>query len=189
MHSRRSLGAALAAFTVVAIAGCSMMDRGADTPNPLDGQFRHTCCNIHYEKDVINDANYQKGTLIPFGTRVQIIQVRSNAVKFKPEGHPPLVWQLRFGRKNLSMDQAVDRLFVADDPRAKLRKTPDKTRKLIEQAAVEPGMTREQVLMSLGYPPAHRTPSLDVPTWTYWQNRVVTFQVFFDGDKVDRAPR
>jgi outer membrane protein assembly factor BamE (lipoprotein component of BamABCDE complex) len=189
MLVRRSLGAALAAF-VVALAGCSMMDKGAATPNPLAGQFRYTCCNLHYEKDVVTDANYQKGTLVPFGTRVQIIDVRKNTVKFKAEGHPALTWQLRFGRKELTMDQALDRLFVADDPHAKItKKTPEKTRSLIQQSGVEPGMTRDQVLMSLGYPPAHRTPALDGPTWTYWQNRVVTFQVHFSGDKVERVDR
>jgi outer membrane protein assembly factor BamE (lipoprotein component of BamABCDE complex) len=61
--------------------------------------------------------------------------------------------------------------------------------KLIEQAQVEPGMTRDEVLMSLGYPPAHRTPSLDSPTWTYWANRWATFEVYFDGDRVSRVNR
>jgi outer membrane protein assembly factor BamE (lipoprotein component of BamABCDE complex) len=189
MHAR-PVRAALAALTIAVLSGCSMMDGSTATPNPLAGQMRYTCCNLHYEKDVITDANYQKGTLVPFGTRVQILDVRKNTVKFKAEGHPQLTWQLRFGRKELTMDQALDRLFVADDPHAKLpKKTPEKTRTLIQQAAVEPGMTRDQVLMSLGYPPAHRTPALDGPTWIYWQNRVVTFQVHFTGDKVDRVDR
>jgi hypothetical protein len=50
-------------------------------------------------------------------------------------------------------------------------------------------MTRDQVLMSLGYPPAHRTPSLDSPQWTYWQNRWQSFVVDFNGDKVDAVRR
>ena len=33
----------------------------------------------------------------------------------------------------------------------------------ITQGVVVPGMTRDQVLMALGYPPAHETPSLDSP--------------------------
>jgi hypothetical protein len=50
-------------------------------------------------------------------------------------------------------------------------------------------MTRDQVLMSLGYPPAHRTPSLSASTWTYWQNRWVTMVVAFEGDRVSRVVR
>jgi len=45
------------------------------------------------------------------------------------------------------------------------------------------------VLMSLGYPPVHRTPSLDAPQWTYWENRWVSYVVYFDGDKVSRVQR
>jgi outer membrane protein assembly factor BamE (lipoprotein component of BamABCDE complex) len=82
---------------------------------------------------------------------------------------------------------AHDRLFVAEDPHAKLKKVPAKTVKLIEQGAVEPGMTREQVLMALGYPPAHRTPALEASPWHYWQNRWHQFLVVFDGTRVVRV--
>ena len=59
----------------------------------------------------------------------------------------------------------------------------------IEHAQVVPGMTRDEVLMSIGYPPAHRTPSLESPAWTYWQNAVDTFVVSFDGNKVSQVQR
>ena len=38
-------------------------------------------------------------------------------------------------------------------------------------------MTKQQVIMSLGYPPTHRTASTDLNTWTYWYNRWLTYQV------------
>ena len=50
-------------------------------------------------------------------------------------------------------------------------------------------MTKQQVIMALGYPPAHRTPSIDGPMWTYWANRWATFEVYFDGDRVSRVNR
>ena len=182
--------------------------KGPTVPHPLANQFRYTCCNIHYEKDTISDVNYLVGTMIPYGTRVQILEVRKNSVKFQATGQPPLTLVLKYG-KNLSMDQYLDRIFLAADPHAKLRadvpparlkkvpdrtkrpvdQVPDKTKKLIDEGTVDVGMTRDQVLMSLGYPPAHRTPSLDAPAWTYWQNRWVTMQVYFDGDKVSRVQR
>ena len=46
-------------------------------------------------------------------------------------------------------------------------------------------MTRDQVILSLGYPPTHRTPSLREREWTYWYNRWVTYKVVFgDSGKV-----
>ena len=192
-------------LATLVLAACS---KGPTVPNPLVGQTRYTCCNMHYERPKIDDTNYQKGALIPFGTPVHILDVRQNLVKFQAVGHPEITLVQRWGRKTQSIEDYMSRVFVADDPRTRLRSSApatsgkkkdkraaeregrsDSVRKLIEQGVVEPGMTREQVLMSLGYPPVHRTPSLDAPAWTYWENRWVTFVVHFDGDKVSRVQR
>jgi len=176
--------ASLIALLAIALATAC---KGPRVAHPLTNEVRYTCCNIHYEKTEITDVNYQRGTLIPFGTRVQILEVRRNSVKFQPVGHPPITAVLKYARRTLTIDDYMNRLFVSEDPHTKLRRAPAKTVKNIEQGAIEPGMTREQVLMALGYPPAHRTPSVDSPTWTYWDNRWTTFDVYFDGDKVSRV--
>jgi hypothetical protein len=196
------MGRALAcavAFVVLASIAC----KGPAVPHPMNGEMRYTCCNMHYEKPEISDVNYQKGALIPFGTRVQILEVRRESVKFQPTGHPAITLVNKYGKDAVPMDQLLERTFPREDPRAKLAKTAkpavkgknpkpaadERTRKLIEQGVVEPGMTKEQVLMAKGYPPAHRTPSIDSPMWTYWENRWVTSEVYFDGDKVVRVTR
>ncbi len=207
--SRLALRAAVALATL--LAAC----KGPAVPSPLTNEVRYTCCNIHYEKPEISDVNYLKGTLIPFGTRVQILEVRRNSVKFQPAGHPPITLVLKYGDKQLTMDQYVDRIFLRDDPHMRLRGARDggaparaaargkkgaaprevrasedgRFEKDIEQGVVEPGMTRDQVLMAIGYPPAHRTPSLEANPWTYWQNRWVTMDVYFDGDRVSRVQK
>lgn len=184
----------------VTLAGCT----GPVVQSPLTGQTRYLCCNVHFEKTTISDVNYQVGTMVPAGTSVQIIQVRSNAVTFQPAGHPPLTLKYEFGPKaGVPFETFLDRLFVATDPMTQLSRSepsrrrgkkgasakpaPGGVRELIERGAVEPGMTRNQVLMSLGYPPAHRTPSLESDDWHYWRNRWDQFSVVFTGDKVERV--
>jgi hypothetical protein len=174
--------AVLAVLTVVA-AGCVP----PGPPHPATGESRYLCCNLRYERNAITDVNYQVGTLIPVGTRVHITAAGGNRVTFEAEGHPPLTVVFKYGRKALTFDEYLDRLLVRDDPRAKL--PAGKVRTLVEAGDVEPGMTRDQVIMSLGYPPAHRTPALSAATWTYWQNRWVTMVVAFDGDRVSRVVR
>jgi hypothetical protein len=184
---------AVAASTLALALAC----KGPSVPSPLTGQSRYLCCNMHYDKPDITDVNYLQGTLVPLGTRVQILEVRKNSVKFQPAGQPPLTLSLRHGKKMMTFDQYLDRIFVAEDPHAKLPKPRDrkhaadteKVRKAIEGGVIEPGMTREQVLMAVGYPPAHRTPSLESGVWTYWSNRWATYQVYFDGDRVSRVNR
>jgi len=178
---RGSAGAVL----VVAVGFASACQSPAP-PHPLTHQSRYLCCNLHYEHPKINDANYQVGAVVPFGTRVEILAVSRGSVEFRPDGHPAITLVYKYGAKSLPFDQYLDRLFVSQDPRAKLKKVSAKTVQLLQEGAVAPGMTRDQVLMAVGYPPAHQTPSLEVPSWRYWKNRWVQFVVFFDGDKVAR---
>ncbi len=53
-------------------------------------------------------------------------------------------------------------------------------RKGIEKGEVYMGMSKKGVMAALGYPAAHRTPSPDRDTWTYWTNRFSTMSVHFD---------
>jgi len=197
----RRLGPALA--LTLLLAAC----KGPPINSPLTGQSLYLCCNIHYEKPKINDTLYQVGNLIPFGTRVQILEVRADSVVFQPEGHPAITLVYEWGKKaGVPFDQYLDRLFVHDDPRAQFAPKPSPrgkssakgkaapttstaTLKLIENAQVEQGMTRAEVLASLGPPPLHMTRTLDQNAWHYWHNRWSQYVVYFEGDRVARVGR
>jgi hypothetical protein len=182
---RGRFGALLAVAALAVVTGCNQ-----PVNSPFIGQTRYLCCNLHYEQTKITDVNYQVGTLVPLGTPVTITDVRQKSVTFTPQGQPPITLVLRYGRKQTSMDEVFSRLFLTTDPRKELKRIPAKTRALIEVGDIANGMTREQVLMALGYPPAHRTPTLDGPVWQYWQDRWHQFSVYFDGQRVSRfTPR
>ncbi len=184
------------AGVLVLAAGCRRW--AAHVPHPLDHQIRYLCCNLHYDKPEITDMNYLRGKVIPFGTRVQIREVDADRVEFQTPGHPPIRLVLKQGVGELTMDQYLDRIFLVDDPYARLPKLPedgkaaaevDKIRRMMEEGDVTVGMTRDQVLMAIGYPPAHRTPRLDAAMWTYWVGPKDTFEVYFEGDRVSRVQR
>lgn len=172
-------------FTLVALVVATAC-KGPEVASPLNGTTRFLCCNLYYEKPKINDTAYQVGTRIPFGTRVHIEHVRRDSVEFTPEGHPTITLVYKEGAKAVPFESYLDRLLVEKDPRGALRKVPAKRLDAIEKGRLEQGMTKEQVLMARGIPPAHRTPSLESPTWTYWQNRWDTIAVYFSGDRVER---
>lgn len=199
----------LHALALAALAATLAACKGPTVPRPFAGQSRWLCCNLFYEKPKINDGDYQRGTMIPFGTPVEVLEMSRRTVTFQATGHPAILVQLRYGRKVLTMDQYVERLFVTEDPHARLRRPParkgkrkgkgreqardreevERMNQAIERAQVVPGMTRAEVLMAIGYPPAHKTPSLDAATWTYWDNAFTTFFVHFDGDAVAQVQR
>lgn len=176
----------LLTLAALALAACH-----PDIPHPYTGTGRYLCCNMHYEKLEASDLNAQVGTLIPFGTKVQIVRVRKDMVEFQPEGHPNISLVYRYGRKYQPFDTYVQQIFLDQDPRAQLRRsrTSSKRVKAIEEGTVEVGMTRDQVLMAIGYPPAHRTPALSSREWHYWTTRWGgEYTVFFDDhDRVTRV--
>ena len=54
----------------------------------------------------------------------------------------------------------------------------------IEQGDVVVGMTKDAVITSRGFPPAHRTASLKLDSWRYWENRFGTIVYEFEQGKV-----
>jgi SmpA / OmlA family len=139
----------------------------------------YTCCNIHYEGAEINDANYFIGSTIPAGTPVHVDAMTSDSVTFTANGTKLALYH-SFGRDQESMEQYVNKILVPEDPKAKLATFPHSAQDAIREGRVEKGMTREQVIMSLGFPPTHRTASTTSNEWTYWYNRWVTYKVQFD---------
>jgi hypothetical protein len=157
---------AVSALLIIGIAGCKGGMRGPEVAHPMTGTTRYLCCNLYYEKTKTNDTNYQVGTKVPFGTKVFVDRVRRDSVDFTPEGQPTITLIYKQGDRNVPFDSYLDRLFVDRDPRGQLRKVKRERVEAIERGTIEKGMTREQVMMARGIPPAPhagpRPPTLDI---------------------------
>jgi hypothetical protein len=164
----------LALAAVVAL-GC----RAARAVPQLEDRTFFTCCNIHYEDEEVSDANYWVGKRVPPGSLLRIDEVAADSVTILTE-NARLKLTHEYGGGAESFQKYLDKLLLKEDPRPRIAAFPKAVQRAIENSKVERGMTREQVIFSLGHPPAHRTPSLDSPEWTYWYNRWVTYKVVFD---------
>ena len=171
----------LGVLAAALVTGCSSTSERA-LADPRVGHAFYLCCNVHYDpaKPEITDAIPSRGSLIPFGTRVEVQKVTKDTVRFEAAGHPTITLSYDHA-KGLPFSAFLNDLFVTDDPRLKLKKVPAREVKLIEKGMVTPGMNRGQVLMALGYPPGDRTPSLDATTWTYAPAAGEAIVVYFDG--------
>jgi hypothetical protein len=142
----------------------------------------YTCCNLHYGyygPDKIDDANYDVGSMLPFGSAVTIESMTDDSVIFR-SGATQLQLTHRAGHKQESAQQYFSKIFVETNPHITFASYPKLVQTTITEGRVERGMTKEQVVMSLGYPPTHRTASLDLNNWIYWYNRWTTYHVTFD---------
>lgn len=155
--------------------------------HPLVGQTRYLCCNLHYEKNEVTDNWYGVGNTIKVGTPIHIVEVRKRSVKFQADGHPEITLVQKYGDKVLGFDQYLDRIFVERNPVLRFGKKRDKLEQAVMDGKIVKGMTKDQVAMAVGYPPPHKTPSLDADNWTYWQTNFNTYIVWFVKDRVDRV--
>jgi hypothetical protein len=188
---RRPFLLALGVVVVVGLGGCGGARGGKPVPSSRVGQVFFLCCNLRYDpkKPEITDTIAAQGTLVPFATRVEVQKVTRDTVVFAPAGHPPITLDYEHGGK-LPFDTFLSRLFVTEDPRLKLKKVPARQVKQVEKATIVPGMSRDQVLLAVGYPPADRTPALEATTWTYGDGAGSdAFVVYFDGNRVSSMQR
>jgi hypothetical protein len=124
--------------------------------------------------------------MIPAGAPIKVISYGSNEAAVEIDGKPMRLLQ-EYGRKQEPLEQFVAKWVVAKNPRAKIDKWPEPVRNAVNAGKVATGMTREQVIVAVGYPPTHKTASLEAPVWNHWQSRAGRFEVVFNQKGVVEA--
>ena len=159
---------------VVAIASVS-----ASAQPKYDGFL---CCNLRTDGSWITDINYQEQgkTLIPAGTPVKITGYGRYRVRVEIDGKKQAIGN-DYSR-DMKMEDFAQRYVVTEDPSAKLASYPADIQAAIKAAKVKPSMTREQVLMAVGYPVSSENPDLNANLWRFWLSSFAEFQVLFGDD-------
>lgn len=148
-------------------------------PQPAEGFL---CCNLRTDGSWISDINYAENgkRVIPAGTPVKATGYGRYRVHIEtPEGKQAIGNDYS---RDLNMTAFAQRYIVGDDPKRRMAGYSPKVRKAVETARLMPGMTREQVLMSVGYPVTSENPNLDAKVWRYWLSSFAEFQVVFGSD-------
>lgn len=172
------------ALTLVG-TGCNNQNvkPGEEKPGLISG---YTCCNLHYNNDWINDVNYAQLPMIPAGSPIKVTGYGSYRASVEIDGKPFRLG-LDYGRTAETTEQWVAKQIVAEDPKAKLASYPGNVRQAIQKGQVMVGMTKEQVIMSLGHPLTNENPRLDAPLWRYWWSSFGEYQVYWNGNRVSKV--
>lgn len=139
------------------------------------------CCNLRADfSGWITDINYQEAgkRVVPVGTPVKLLGYGRYRVTLETS-----VQKLSLGNdysRELSLGRFAERYVVKSDPRVNLASFPVKTQHAIQTMRVSKGMTKEQVLMAVGYPVTSENPSLDAPVWRYWLTKFAPFTIVWD---------
>ncbi|GIZ50654.1 hypothetical protein [Noviherbaspirillum aridicola] len=168
MRLRPVLPAALLALLPVAVFAQAMPEG-------------YLCCNMRTDGSWISDINYQESgkRVIPAGTPAKVTGYGRYRVHVSLDGSKQAIGN-DYSR-DLDLESFARRYVVAEDPRLKLGSYSPKVREAIKSARLLPGMTREQVLMSVGYPVSSENADLNAKVWRFWLSSFAEFQVVFDG--------
>jgi hypothetical protein len=138
----------------------------------------YTCCNLHYENDWISDANWSAMPMIPAGASIKVVDYGRYRANVEIDGRKMRLG-LDYGRQQ-SVEAWAGKLVVSADPRPRIAAMPPPVRDAIRAGKVALGMSKDEVIVALGYPPTHATPSLDSPQWKYWHSGFGSFLVVWD---------
>lgn len=172
----------LAAAALLAVTVLPATVVHAQRPSPPQGPMLsgYLCCNMRTYGNSISDINYdEQGTsIVAVGTPARITAYDFRWFEADLAGKPQRI-KNDYSR-NITLADFAKRYVVTEDPKQKMAAFPPAVRDAIVAGKVAPGMTREQVLMAIGFPVAGENPSLDALTWRYWRDSWSEYQVNFD---------
>ena len=125
---------------------------------------------------VIYTTNYKMGPMIPVNAKVTLEAMNKNQVSFHYNGNLIILRNMP-KHTNTDMGQMMARYFGTKS--VDLSKFTQLERDNIKQGTLAVGMSKEAALIARGYPPSHKTPSLDADTWQYWK-----FQAGYTSDTI-----
>ncbi len=144
-------------------------------------QAIYTSHNIWYDnKDEIPQVNYHKGKILPFGTEVKILEATREGVIFQDVTAGD-TYRMIFVRKFLiaKTEYYIKNLFTTKNAEKLAAGIKPGILEKIKTGTVEKGMSKQEVILAYGYPPPHRTPSINDNTWIYFDDVTKKKRVIF----------
>lgn len=141
----------------------------------------YACCNLHYQDEWISDENIWGQPFIPAGTPIAIREYGRNRIHVLVDGHPMTIGH-DYGRKQETKEQLFAKLVVKEDPSQIIVTYSPAVREAIRSGKVLPGMSKQQTIISLGFPRPDLTVSLDAPIWKYSTTDDGDFELVWGAD-------
>ncbi|HWQ92447.1 MAG TPA: hypothetical protein VN673_12315, partial [Clostridia bacterium] len=146
------------------------------------GDTFYTKFSLYYEKGTHITTNYRRGVFLPVNSAVAFVKANRNQITVQLANGENLVIQNIQDYSGENIDGIFSRTLGKD--KLDLSQFTTEERSAIAEGKAVPGMGKEAVTVALGYPPKHKTPSLESNEWRYWSSRYGTFTVRFKDGKV-----
>ena len=149
-----------------------------------EGGIYYTRCNFYHEKGRHLTTNYSRGAMVPINTEVKVLSKGGKNLLLETGGQVVKIENVEdFSHR--SIDQIASRMLSPTPiPLDRLGQT---TAGFITSGQLRLGMTKEQVLMTRGYPPGHETHDVTSDRWIYWTSRFVKQTLLFQNGRLIRG--
>jgi hypothetical protein len=154
--------------------------------SPAAGKEYFLRSTLYFEDGEYVGTNYARGTLVPINTPVKIDVIKGDSITAHriDTGEKLEIKNVdKYTKKSIT--ELASLIFAAEQ--TPLDRLPDELASAIRSGVMRKGMTKEQVLMTRGYPPAHETPSVDIDRWVYWSSRFVKLTVVFTNGRLSEG--
>jgi hypothetical protein len=140
----------------------------------------YLCCNLRTDGSWISDINYDENgkRVIAVGTPVTVLGQGRYRIRIEVEGKEQAIGN-DYSR-DMSLDDFAKRYVVTENPALKISSYPRKVQDAIGSGHLMLGMSREQVIMAVGYPVSSENHDLKSKFWRYWLSTFTKFTVKFD---------
>ena len=146
-------------------------------------------------KHKLSSINYLIRPIIPFGTKVKVMDITNKSITFKILSEDTflngqeytIIYYKKYGLKNI--DYFIKNLITTKNRSELTKGLPKSHIPYLLSGDLKKGMTKREVILLYGPPSPHRT-SIQSTTWTYWMRRFpfsLTAQIHFEQDKVVSA--
>lgn len=155
-------------------------------PSGLQGKL-YTQVNMWEEKSRVYSTNYNRGMLIPVNSQIKIDSMSNKAIVFTLVKTSQQISLIIAKRSKVSTTQLAKQVFGTKP--VNLKAFSKSAKSAIKRGKLQKGMTKDEVLVSRGYPPATLTYSLKQNSWMYQQHRFKRMRVDFENNKVSNIVR
>jgi len=145
-----------------------------------------TLTNLHPDeaRSRLFAVNYQQDGLIPLCSAVALLDRNAERLVFSVAATGRTYEYYYHKAAGEPFPEHLMRYFGTECPRAELAGLAEIDRQGVTQGKALVGMSKPGVVLALGYPPRHVTPSLDADRWLYWLNRFNRMAVVFRDGRV-----
>ena len=143
--------------------------------------------NIHYQCNRRDcKASYANYTDPGEGHHIMSVNTPIKVKKWRRKGfiivdaenNKEIFFEYSEARMQMTEEEYLNK--ITSPTKVSLDNLSEADKKGIKEGKLVYSMSKKGVMMALGYPATHRTPSLDSNTWVYWTNRFTTFEVNFN---------